>query len=303
MSEIEIKVPWTPPTNPELQQYLKPTDYVDPTHPKIRRLAAELSKGCRTPREAAVNIFYYIVNDVKWEMEPVKSDIETLEQKSGNCFNRANLQISMLRALGIPARYHFVKTGLKLLRAIIPIKEWEKLYEKQKWTIHQSAEVYLGGRWINCDAAIDQDLIPYPYRWNGYGDLLLVVPWFILGYVGSPAVLPVEEINKRFDERGFTFEHCQKNISPFTQSLREMSDEELAKHYKKYIGKRDGDSVARILFFHFTRGHYHSYQPRFRHNLEFEGKAYVLRDGKKDLSDEQVQKRVNYPIYVEFPVG
>ena len=93
-----------------------------------------------------------------------------------------------------------------------PEEIFKELAKRQSWTIHFSVDAYIDGKWIQCDTSFDQALVPFPYNWNGRTDLLLLCPWWRLGHLGKTPVLPADEINARFAERGFTKEFCMKHI-------------------------------------------------------------------------------------------
>ncbi|MDF2954829.1 transglutaminase domain-containing protein [Candidatus Alkanophaga liquidiphilum] len=294
------EVPWEVPKDPELQPFLAPTPLCEAHHPRIKEEALKITEGARNPREAAMMIFYYMIDKIKFEMEPPKSALETLEEGGGNCFNKASLQIALLRSIGIPARYSLDKTKIKLIRVVIPEEIFKEMAKKQSWTIHFSVDAYIDRKWIQCDTSFDQALVPFPYNWNGRTDLLLLCPWWRLGHIGKTPVLPADEINARFAERGFTKEFCMKNIRPYMEALREMSTVELCKYYKRILGRRDAESFAHLLFFHFV-GHYRDikYMPFFRHDIDWDSSQLVFKEPKYSVDIEK-RSVSGLPFEVEY---
>ncbi|MCM8832957.1 MAG: transglutaminase domain-containing protein, partial [Candidatus Omnitrophica bacterium] len=95
----------------------------------------------------------------------------------GNCFNKSNLQISLLRSCGIYSGYKVYLIKKDVFLPIVP----EEIYELiSQPTIHVSCVVYLEGRWIEADATIDFELYNHIYRnienwkyveWDGEKDI------------------------------------------------------------------------------------------------------------------------------------
>lgn len=198
-----LKVSWEAPKGPELKQYLKPTEFCEPDHPEIQKVTAEVIKGAKTPREAAIKIYLFVRDEIKFGMSELKSSIEVLRSKLGWCCTKPNLQVAMLRAAKIPARYRsepFHPLGLAL---IMPEDFWESLWEQEP--IHGLAEVYLNGKWIGCDATFDKDLIPSTFRfdWDGEHDLTMILPWR-KSISGTPSSCPVKELNEMLKAMGMT---------------------------------------------------------------------------------------------------
>jgi len=193
--ESMLKVPWERPGVPELQQYLRPTEFCEPDHPEIQEVTAQVVGGAKTPKEAAVKIYLFVRDEIKFGMTEPRPSIEVLQSRLGWCCTKPNLQVAMLRAAGIPARYRaesFLPFGLSLA---MPEESWEFIWELEP--LHGLAEVYLDGKWIGCDATFDKDLIPSTLRfdWDGEHDLTTILPWR-KSIAGTPSSWLVKEINE-----------------------------------------------------------------------------------------------------------
>ncbi|HEC57125.1 MAG TPA: transglutaminase domain-containing protein [Candidatus Syntrophoarchaeum butanivorans] len=280
LRQINKEVPWEIPVSKELLPYLRPTILCEAHHPEIREEALRIVEGAETSIDAAMMIFYYMISRIKYAMEPPKTSPDALRTRKGNCFTKAGLQIALLRSVGIPGRYSFDKTLLKVIKIVVPREIFEKM--PGKFTIHQSADAYHIERrkWIQCDTTFDEGLMPFPYNWNGKTDLLLLCPWWRLGHVGKSPYFPVNELLGRFKQRGFTKDFCAREIDPFTEHLRTLSIQELCKHYKRTLGRRDADSFAHILYFHFV-GHFRDvhYNPLFRYDTNLEDLSDLQESG------------------------
>ncbi len=106
LSAIETKAPFPLATvDPEFQDYLSATEQVQSGDPRIRQLAAELTKGVKTQFDAVQRIIGWVVDHVHYVTPPVRYDaLYSLESGKGNCQNYSHLSAALLRAVGIPAR-------------------------------------------------------------------------------------------------------------------------------------------------------------------------------------------------------
>ncbi|MDI9571199.1 MAG: transglutaminase domain-containing protein [Pseudomonadota bacterium] len=106
LTSLETRAPF-PLQNlgPELAEYLQPTEQVQADNPRIRQLAAELTKGVKTEYDAVLRVVSWVVDHVRYVNPPVRYDaLYSLETGKGNCQNYSHLSAAMLRSLGIPTR-------------------------------------------------------------------------------------------------------------------------------------------------------------------------------------------------------
>ena len=188
-----FEVPWEAPRDPELQQYLRPTELCEPDHPEIQKITAEVIEGAEMPKEAAIKIYLFVRDEIKFGMTEPRPSIEVLQSRLGWCCTKPNLQVAMLRAGEIPARYRAESFLPSALSLIMPEEFWEFIWEQE--LLHGLAEVYLDRKWIGCDATFDKDLIPSTLRfdWDGEHDLTTILPWR-KSIAGTPSSCPVKEI-------------------------------------------------------------------------------------------------------------
>jgi len=207
-----FKVSWEVPRHPELQQYLKPTEFCEPDHPEIQKFTAEVIKGDKTPKEAAMKIYLFVRDEIKLHFEGDNPwggqlSIEVLRSKLGECYDKSNLQVAMLRAAKIPARYRFETWLPQLPSVFIPEALWEPVYEVYEMVsenpvsdlvpilfTHGLAEAYLDDKWIGCDAWLDKPLQPsaFMFNWDGEHDLSGILPWRT-AITGTSSSCPVKE--------------------------------------------------------------------------------------------------------------
>jgi transglutaminase-like putative cysteine protease len=179
---------WKPPEG--MEEYLKATEICDCDNAGLKKRAKEIIKDSQTPREAALRIFSFVRDGVIWKVDAIDLKAsKTLKKRGGVCQNKANLHIALLRAVGIPARYHQVsvkKEGWKFMSGLV-----YKLTVDPIW-YHTWCECYLGKNWVACESVFDEALykgmlqqglateeqIP-TIDWNGESDLIVVNPWIV----------------------------------------------------------------------------------------------------------------------------
>lgn len=239
---VTFNTEWEAPKAPELQEYLKPTEYGDMDNPVVMELAQWLVKGCKTPREYAIKLWDWIVDNIKFCYEPPKPTIEVLRSRDANCFNRSNLQMSLLRLCGVPARMSYTRYWKKMAGIVVnPI-----IVDQLPITsiLHNSAAVYLNGRWIEADLWPDRKILPYDVQWNGNDDLVILAPDYVYGVVGyTPRVL-VKELDDGFKGMQATKKWCSDNLDPYAEFVRSLPRKQQREHYENVIGKAASDNWA-----------------------------------------------------------
>jgi hypothetical protein len=174
-----------------LEDYISPTDFCDCDNVEIRQKAEELTRDASSPKEAAMRIFNYVRDKIIFAIG--RTDLKaskTLKDRKGYCVTKTNLQIALLRAAGIPARYHQVVLDRKVLKGLVSDSFYNKL-EGNIW-FHPWCECYLSGKWIACDLYLDKDTYNAVIKhgivskeqmpsidWDGENDLIIATPWIL----------------------------------------------------------------------------------------------------------------------------
>jgi hypothetical protein len=247
---MEIRVPWKEPREKELQEYLQSTVFCEKEDEEMLAVLAELIKDVRTPMEALIRIFDFNKNKIKYTLDPPKPSTEVLKSGTGNCFNKASLQIAMLRACSIPARYRMDNINIRTLKPFVP----ESIYlkdivkgrkEEEIFGSHFSVEAYVNGKWICCDASNDISLLPFSYSLgNGF---LFVLPDYWAGLLGTTSTLPVDELEERFKSRGHTHEFIRREITPYLENIRKLPPDKKYEHYCTKWGNKVFERFLRCL--------------------------------------------------------
>lgn len=160
LDQIKFKIPFPQQDiKGELETYKGEGEFID-INDKIRNKAEQLTKGKTDYYEAVFAIAVWIQNNVEYDLSTITSSAVqksswVFENKVGVCDELTNLFISMLRSVGIPARF---VTGTVFSGTI-----------EEGWGNHGWAEVYFPGHgWVPWDVTFGQ------YGWVDTSHLKLV---------------------------------------------------------------------------------------------------------------------------------
>jgi len=175
----------------DLSDYVKATRYCDSDSDEVKNKAREITGHSDSPEKAALSIFSYVRDSFKFGLTPVNLKAsEVLRGDLGWCVTKTNLQIALLRATGIPARYHQVVLTKKSLKGIVS-RLFYMAIDEPIW-YHPWCECFIHGRWVACDlfidsvtyrGAIEEGYFNTSYfptvEWDGENDLILVNHWLL----------------------------------------------------------------------------------------------------------------------------
>ena len=89
----------------EVRPFLEATAHTQSDSPAILAQATRLAAGARSQREAVARILNFVVDHIRYKLEPERHDaVFVLQSGTGNCTGYSQLSIALLRAVGIPAR-------------------------------------------------------------------------------------------------------------------------------------------------------------------------------------------------------
>lgn len=124
------------------------------THPLVQRSARRLLR--ETP-EATAQAVYHFVRAMPYRFGGWQERAsDTLVRGVGMCTSKANLQVALLRALGLPAGFVEIVMPMGVLRLLMP-ERWSPLMRSQ--ARHYCAAVLLGDRWHVADASFSDEAI------------------------------------------------------------------------------------------------------------------------------------------------
>jgi len=173
-----------------LDQFLECTELCDWDNPEVMTAAENVTRGSVSREEAALKIFYFLRDEVVFSISDSRTRAsQTLKSRAGECGTKTNLHVALLRASGIPARFHISRCRSVVLTGVIP--DW--LSSRMPEVVsHFWPEAYLSGRWVACEGlfdkalyeallsrdAIDRQQIP-TIDWDGRTNLMLLKHWVV----------------------------------------------------------------------------------------------------------------------------
>jgi len=168
------------------REYLSGTKVCDIESPDIKMKSYMLTKDSYSEKQKAIDIFNFVRDEIKYRFDYsyIKAS-ETLKKGYGNCFNKSNLQIALLRSCGIYAGYKVYVIKKEVFFPIVPKDIYELISQP---TIHVGCVVFLNNRWVEADATIDFELYNHIYRnmenwkyeeWDGEKDISIPEKYII----------------------------------------------------------------------------------------------------------------------------
>jgi transglutaminase-like putative cysteine protease len=139
-----------------MDAYLDATRYVDSDHQDVIQTAAEIMTNAGSPKDAALRIFHYVRDEILFALGEHSSASETLRRKTGQCVTKSGLQIALLRAVGIPARFHCVDVHRNCLKGLIASSvfgQFDEIIPDHPW-----CECFLTETWVACESIFDKAL-------------------------------------------------------------------------------------------------------------------------------------------------
>ena len=168
------------------KEYLLPTKICDVENPDIKMKSYFLTKKSFSEKQKAIDIFNFVRDEIKYRFDySYTKASETLKRGYGNCFNKSNLQIALLRSCGIYAGYRVYLIKKEVFLPIVPKDIYEKISQP---TVHVSCAVYIEKKWVESDSTIDFELYNHIYRnmenwkyveWDGENDISIPAEYIV----------------------------------------------------------------------------------------------------------------------------
>jgi hypothetical protein len=174
-----------------MEAYLRATELCDCDDPALKERAGRIVAGADTPREAAQRIFRFVRDAIPFDatLDIWQKASKTLRRNVVDYCNKINVQVALLRAAGVPARYHLARVEKEVLKPFIPAFLYDRLPSPVG---HFWCECHLAGEWLACETLFDrplyrgmllagliaQEQIP-TIDWDGDSDLVLFRPWIV----------------------------------------------------------------------------------------------------------------------------
>ena len=139
--------------------YLEPTYVIDSNSLSIQEKTRELTKGQVDVTDKARSLFYFVRDEIKYDMYAFKFCLEdfiasyTLAKREGHCVRKAVLLAALARAAKIPS-----SLGFTSIRNYLLPKKTLEIRGTNVFPFHGYAELYLNGKWIKLTPAFDLDM-------------------------------------------------------------------------------------------------------------------------------------------------
>ena len=142
----------------DLDDFLISSPLCDSDNPDLIQKAQDLTKNLPNDKEKAIKIFYFLRDKIPFNSNQYfKSASEVLQMGYGDCLSKSNLQIAMLRAIKIPARFNIIILKNEVLKPFFPKWAYKRISEED--IHHAICECFLDGKWIDCDSTFDRMLL------------------------------------------------------------------------------------------------------------------------------------------------
>ena len=142
-----------------MEEYLKPTYYIDYDHPAVAEFASRNNESGKTEIEKAVQLYYAVRDGIRYNpysMEPGKESMKAssvLNRGNGYCVAKAVLLAACARSQKIPARL-----GLADVKNHLTTKRLMRLMGTDVYIYHGYTELFLNNKWVKATPAFNLEL-------------------------------------------------------------------------------------------------------------------------------------------------
>ncbi|GAK83058.1 hypothetical protein JCM19238_605 [Vibrio ponticus] len=136
-----------------MKRYLQQTAMLDFQHSSIQKLVKSRSWHTLDEYDAIGEIYSFVRDEIKfgYNFDDTIPASKVLSDGYGQCNTKGSLLMALLRAVGIPTRFHGFTIYNDLQLGAIPKYIFAIAPEK---IIHSWVEVYFNGKWINLEGYI-----------------------------------------------------------------------------------------------------------------------------------------------------
>jgi transglutaminase-like putative cysteine protease len=142
-----------------MENYLRPTAFIDADHPRVRELAETAAAGAADPVEKAVRLYYAVRDGLRYD--PYGIDFSdagitasaVIARGKGYCVAKATVLAAGARALGIPSRLGFAD-----VRNHLATPRLREQMGTDVFYYHGYTDLHLDGRWVKATPAFNVEL-------------------------------------------------------------------------------------------------------------------------------------------------
>lgn len=139
-----------------LEEYLKPTAFLDCETQSIKEKAMELAGRQVGVADKAKSLFYFVRDEIKYDPYSPRylpehyQASKILERGVGYCVQKAVLLAALARAANIPARLRFAN-----IRNYLQFGKLVELMGTNLFIYHGLVEMYIGKKWLKATPTFD----------------------------------------------------------------------------------------------------------------------------------------------------
>lgn len=136
-----------------MNEYLKETILLDYSNGAIQELVEKQGWHKQSAKDKIKNIYNYIRDDIRfgYNIDDNIPSSQILEDGYGQCNTKGILFMSLLRAVGIPCRFHGFTINKELQKGAIT-GIWYRIAPRE--IIHSWVEVFYNDKWFNLEGFI-----------------------------------------------------------------------------------------------------------------------------------------------------
>ncbi len=160
-----------------MDEYLRPTWFIDSDSPAVKEWAAEVTAAAASPNEQAVSLYADVRDRIRYDPYNLTGDPQAyrastiLGSSSNWCVPKAVLLAAGARAVGIPSRLGFADVLNHLTSDKLKASMESDLFVRHGFT-----ELHLDNRWVRVTPTFNRELCDrfglLPLEFDGHTDAL-----------------------------------------------------------------------------------------------------------------------------------
>lgn len=166
------------PNQANLAQYLRPSQFIDSSHPAVIDFTSRVVASRRTDLEKAIALYYAVRDGIRYD--PYRIDLKpeamrasaVLDRGFGFCVPKATLLAAAARSENIPSRLGFADVKNHLVT-----EKLRRVMQTDVFAFHGYAELFLEDQWVKATPAFNASLCERfdvaPLEFDGRHDAVL----------------------------------------------------------------------------------------------------------------------------------
>ncbi len=141
------------------QTYLEPAYFVNSNAPEVIDYTLQVTRGIHDPIEKAVELFYAVRDDFRYNIHDVNIEAEELKASTlvkrgyGYCVEKANLLAATCRVVGVPSRLGFAN-----VKTSIAPESLRRVLHTDVMVFQGYTEIWIEDHWVRVNPAFNASL-------------------------------------------------------------------------------------------------------------------------------------------------